>query len=813
MTTSTSGNALIYISQVTGPAGIIGISYTPSLLARINAIGSSIVVSDLSDISTIIYGRSINSEIDGGLSGVIRVRTEAHTINAQSSGGIIYTGEVPGGVGILGILSTPDLLASIIPNTDKTISGSSDLNAIIEGIVKGSVDLVGYIRTAESGVLDLGATISGNFIKDILGYIIPVRSGSLELPTFIEPIPPVDLEATIQPFTYEYLLASTSAIEPADLIGTVYGQFYIPLFGRIDGYDQECISGSISGAFLEDIYGNIYGYTSDSSAVSGIVNGIRYSASGDLPGYITGTFTESGTVSGYIKGDTYKDVDATIYPVETSSGDITAVVSGDENEILHGTITPTGSLGDIQGYIHPTSRDSLSISGVIIPDIHSDLFAEINISIGDTLLGNITPKGPYGTSSLSGGIIGESYSDIGAQYTSNIENILNGNIYGELPSSLYAVITPKVFFIDSTIPINTYPFANLRAVINASSCGFDSLYQDLQVSIYGIAANKLEASIIGVAGQYALTGNDIEILIKQAVAVENWMFLITKSPVIVDSSMELIFTNSPLSDLVASITAVPNSADLAASVSPAYFPTVYREGVPIGEWVNTETGETKLIKIYFKGSVSSFYYSSIAHKTYAESPFDSLDIEVETYRRTSGEQGLLTQKVKSHTHTLKNLQEFPSIDEAIKFGILMAASEMYSSLGAYIEARGYAEDISATISAPIPGRYKDIKCELIAVEDSPDLEATIVPAGGFKDVSASIESNNLISYSTYSIFFDTTNNSYVPILGAETQLGRQILLTKLAEGDILNIAASPDVIALIRGVDSEDVTVTISGTT
>lgn len=779
----------VYTSLTEGGVGLIGVSgNSPSLRATIDGIK---FLSDQKDLGAIIAPLAL---------------TSGSTFSTEFD--TFYSALAFGGIGLTNAVHNPDLRAAYgaeIPGN----SGTLDLSAIIRPIQSGQLDLGAFWRSAASGSQDLNAVYSGFSFADLGGYIRPTISASADLPAFIEPIPPLDLDAIVQGVVAVDLGAEIEPIAPADLPATISGQPFLDLLATLSGADSLDLGATVSGNFVSDIGGIIIPVESGTAQLSGSIHGfLGIGVSGDLYGYIVATSSGSLDLPATITGLSFKDLNATVLGL--TYDDLSGTYSGSlPPDSLEATINPTGSLLDLSAYINPSRQDT----GLLYADIDGqdvlDLIAEINTDPQELLYAEITSTGVY-SQYLQALVTGVVSVELSGSYTSVVGSPLEAEITPTPGADLSAVITPKVFYIDSSIPINTYAVSQLKAVINADNCGFKSDFSDLQVIISGTPSSDLYAELIGLAGQYAISTDEISLNLKTGVISEDWVFFISKSLVLSEDLISLVITNSPLADLSATIVGVQAHEDLSAQISSVYIPSVSRTGVPLGQWVNLKTGETKLLRLFFKGSAVDFYYSSSGNTTYNANPSDLLQIVVESYKRLNEGQdtSLLNIKTEVKQCVVDNLQGFASIDAAIKYAIACSVSEIAGTLSANIVGVGEISDLGATVSGLDTDYISTLGADYIPVANDPILMAEVTPTGSLGDLQAILQPAQAQVTSTP--FYDIDGNRFLPTLQVLENGDYSVTLTPISPFDSIEVI-SPDLQVTITGLGAFDLGATVSG--
>ncbi len=808
MTTSgyTSTREIIYVTESYGGVGLIGIPATsPSLQANIQGeelgphgdLGGIIIATHSGSAS---IGGFIRPTFTGSADLGASIQVDSTGYNPR-----LYTSFGFGGFGRIDGNPTPDLLGVI---EGLKAPGIGSLGGLIHGFAVGELSISGFIRGALPGTGTLGGTLSGVTLADLSGIVIPTFSGQADLNGLIEPIPPVSLTGIIEGFTYEDLSGLITPIEAVLLSGTISGQPYSNLLGSIDGYDQFDLSAVYSGFTSSRFSGIITGVGSGSQTLGATLHSVLgQNVSGDLSGFIRAAYPGSGNLSGTISGNWHADLRGYIIPSLEASGQLSGSISSNVDNVLIGNITSTGGYADLGGLIIPVKATSGMLPASISGHMQTDLTAIINDSIGSNLGASITASGPRYLGDLSGQIRGVVLETLSGSYDIAISEPLSGNILPIPGADLGATIIPRVFYIDSYLPINTYYVENLRGSINPIHCGRASAYEDFSAIIHGTNGADITCSYIGVAGQWAFTENELKILGKNSVITEDWYFVILDQPKVTETLLPIIITNSPLADLSASIEGVPHSHDLQGSITSHLTITKVSSSTvtPVGEWINTKTGQRKTIRIYFRGSLDDFYYSTTGNVTLPEGE-SFLDIIVETFDKLEEGSGILSVKTGTRTATV-SISDFDSVDEAIRHAIVRSAGNLGSDLSAEIIGLGDAADLSAEIEGD-DVYFEDVTGSYVAVGNQPVISGSITATGGYLDIHAQISGK--IPALTASPFIDTNGLRYMPTLQITNTGDYAVILTQVSLSGTIPVP-TPDLYSTISGVVVEDLGAQITG--
>lgn len=790
----TSGNTsttnIIYAPVSQGGVGIHGLNSSPDLQAVVYGIPAERYYHDLS------------AAIEG------KVLYATHTYTPSE---VVYAEFFPGGIGIIGVTNSPDLLGFIQANTSRITSDQGDLGAWITALRSGMKDLSGFIRPSIGEESSVSGIIQSLSIKDLIGSIVPLFSGSSTLSGDIEAVPPKELLGVLLGLTTEELSGELEAVEPVNLSGTISGHPYLDLLGIVTGYELgEDLQATYSGFYKEDLHGHLLAINSGTHTLSGAIKGyLGIDQTTNLGGYIKEKKSDQTSISGHILAMQYKDLVGRLRGYTPDTEDLQATIDSSIENTLRGIVTATGSYLDLRSFIHPSYGNTKNLIAAIDGTCVTDLIGEIETDTTHYLYGAIQASGPMGLN-LYATVTSNTIEDLLGQYEGIFGNTLSGSITSIPGVGLYGVIEPKVFYLDASIPINTYPHKNLKAIINAANCKISSNLSELRAFIHGTNGEDLCMNIVGVAGQYAIAEDRTNIRLRELVKIEDKVFLIYRPPALIENSIPVILTNSPLSDLVGIITGIYPSMDLKAEINAQYIPPVSREGVPLGEWVNTYTGETKIIKMFFNGNATNFYYSTSGNTTYAGNPEDYLNLIVEIYKKSDQEDSLLNQKQQVRQYKIDKLNEFKSIDDAIKFGIMYSASEIYSPLTAEITAVGATEDLHSSVSGIDSNYIKDLRAKYTAVTRDSTLSGTVDAAGGFNTLTGKIES--IFTSKSNSLFVDVSGTVYMPSLFSNDPEGYSVILTTSIDLVTMNsISSRPDLWSSIQGIATDSLDASISG--
>lgn len=820
----------LVVNRSSGGVGIIGMPQSPDLRAFILGEPRGISTDDLRAIivGTASGVTSFPHIILANGSIVLITETNSPDLAAviqafnpyESAITAVYTPQFSGSQNLTGSYSTQY-------EAEASLSGSIhgfeefDLSGYYTAALSGAEMLPAEYFTTDSGTQDLAAAISGLVVSDLQALYLVLYSGTLNIGASISGVEPIELGATISGFDYAELAATVSAVLPSSLLASVTGLGYLNLLATIKGEAINDLGAEYSPVAIGDLYGLVLGTASGTQNLAGQYTGfVGIEQLHVFPATISGVDVGTKDLTSSIAGHLPSNISGTISgvpPVDLQAAytlagavEISSTISGEyPPDSLIAEISSQGGFLDLSTYVIGAYPGEQGLTTVIDGNAVADLLAEINGDPSAILTAMYNYFGTTPNTGLGAKIFVPYEESLSASYDVQQATELPGVITAIEPAYLQALITPKVYYIDSSIPINTYPLQDLRAVINLSPCEPRSAFSELQVMISGILNEDIQASYVGLAGQLAWTENSLDILIRQAVSIESWVPIIIDHPIISEAYLPITLTNAPTADLIATITAVQPNTDLKASISSRYYSNVPRDSATSIQWYNKETGERKLVELSFVGEFNNFYYSAEANDTIAFSPDDYIRVRVTSYVPQASTT-FLSPKSEVSECFVDRLTDFSTIDEAIRYAIVCSLSEIHEELRATITAVGASTELGATIQPLSNLTQKQLTANYTPVTEQPILTASISGSGGFEDLRALIRSS-LAAQTGNPGFVDTMGERYLPRLVVHGSNQASIVLTKVVSTDILVTSSSPDLRATIVGELAENISATISG--
>lgn len=716
-------------------------------------------------------------------------------------------------------------------------SDNEDLSAEIMGPeVVG--DLTGLIQGFAEGTDDLGFNLVGWFSEEqdltswyvsyaegshsIRCHIRPQQSGTTDLPGLLQAVPPIDLEAKIFGFSYEDFEANLNGIGPADLIASIRSREFRDLFGLIDGHALIDLTGTITGVHLHELSSYIFGTAEGDKNLLAEINSDRINR---LFCTISGFASEQINLDSLYFAIAPSDLEGTITQVPPSEitasilsfqepEELTASISGTLTpEHLTATIGSRGAFRNIVAKVNSAATDSIALLANIDPVNQEDLNAYINQNTQSLLEASITASGPFGNEVLHAQINSLEYEDFSASISSVDSPTLTAIYSPTEPHDLTATIFPDVFYIDALIPFSTFGVKEFNAYINTKQCNYQSFAGNLPASYDIIFKEDLQASIFA-SHNLCKAADLVRINLRRSRAVTDYLKIFIDPPAISTDYIKLLILNSPYGDMTATINGVQSSSDLAASITTTPIGSFHSVDPSRGMWVDPATGRRRIIRFLFGLTGKTYYYSQLANRTFPEDRRDKIQLIVETFDPIDEDENLaptmMGEKRNVRRCFVSDLTGFSSWDEAVRFGIRCSAG-MFDDLGATIVGTGDSKSIRASIFPVDDNRSVTISGRIIPVKSLPDLNAEINASGGFSGLKAALR--GLMPGFTESPFInDELNEHFIPLLITFGDGEPQLILQKVISTGNIVVSSSPSLEASIRGVVSEDLSVTISGT-
>lgn len=388
----------------------------------------------------------------------------------------------------------------------------------------------------------------------------------------------------------------------------------------------------------------------------------------------------------------------------------------------------------------PTVRTTTFTNSHPMPDLHADVsgwhVANLTASIKDypfsTLTSTLTAISSDRFSDLITKLFPTRFTDLSAGVTPSggfmdlqTDLSVSGSI-GDLSVSVFPYINAESVDV---LSISTKPFVDFRASIN-----YGTLVDCLPES----GSSDIGAFVRVFNGQTEETKFDLPTELNVLTVVSDLTADLTvrkrtrintvginfRARARSNNRIRSLITGIAPStaDLSSSIKGVLHEKDLAASltaVRPAPAQTVVENLETVVDLKNPS--DIKNIILTFKSGVSRYVYEAATNSVFAT----DRDTWVVNLKTLLEEDSFFDRSVENETRELGDLQEFTTVDEAIRNAIVLLTERNKSDLQASLVPSGGARDISATLQTTSADRILDMKTSIVSVLNSPDISASI----------------------------------------------------------------------------------------
>jgi hypothetical protein len=656
-----------------------------------------------------------------------------------------------------------------IPGADLSASGGGhfpeDIAAFLLSV--GPVDLGGTIRAGDSGVNDLIASLNQiGQIQDIGGLIKAAQSLTNGLPARMRVIARgiKNLSAEIHGFDTDDLTATIGSFHASDIRSILYGyvrESYNDIAASIRRTDTAVTD--LPVGFLRGIFSGATG-AEGLPDLAAVLNSLEFTL-GDIQGEIKGFFdgagdlpTELGAVTPFLNISNFI---ITLQPLVNLPTSITQV-GGFKG--LSANVTPSRSVStstasgarftktatDFRFYLGTTS--GIFVPDVVpertitttylnpsqLPDLRAtvsgwfikDLAASIRPYFSDDFGGYIFSYGLSHLSHLAATIQSLRESDLsasivpfGAFYSLSAFIEVGGDT-----NELSASIIPGIEALSTTLlAVSTKPFRDLGALINYDSyvlCAGTSLISELPAFI------KPAFRDLDNTGDLSATLNSLRKHEDLAAFVEprkrtRIRVLELEFRASIRSSHALRASLTPVapatSGLSSSIFGRSHEVDLSASLEVVRIPLPSVRFTPSERVVNLSSGTEKDIFLSFRSQVNNYVYEGISNSLYATDR-GTWSIDLSTLLL---EDSFFALSEENRTYNLFDIEDFYTLDEAIRAAIVILCERRQSGLGAQINVVGTVKSLAATMSITTSDMLSDLNVSLFPVHALPDISASI----------------------------------------------------------------------------------------
>lgn len=655
---------------------------------------------------------------------------------------------------IAGYSGTSDLIASVTGtggfyNLNARIYPrfSSYSNLLASITVRGEKPLYGYISGWD--ISSLYASVEGVYSADIGGYIAGYkRDNTTDVLAFIRSS--FAGESAVASTIYGWISAHTTD-KPYNF--NYYGRFKPTFIGTeqglsllkvepIRGYfpDLHAVINAV-GLKTNDLPAYIVGLLRDQSLLSASISAVTkiihidklvlrfYNLSdlaasiwtssdikplfGSIRGHVS---THTGTVGGYW---VYKSIDHIAYLAADAS---IRIVRNNKNSTIPLYYYNESNVPDLRAAVYSWAVSSLPASIRVRP--YADIGASLSSRSADHISSIFASLQSYSYASISASIYASGgYSDVYA-------TVVPGGAVSSVSASIYPYVKILGFAV---IPVETKPFSILRATIGpVSPCVGTSTYSAINAFINGFEKSTSSVGLLG-ASIYSSTDTKhigASITARRKVFYSKMSFILRtlnrRSSVVRTS---IIGVGSSSHSVAASITGDFLTSSLSASISAVRYNIRLDEKDNLIHVYKTSGNHMELyktIRYYMSSGVRSYIYDSLDKLVY---PADNGKwvLRLETF--TVYEKAFFDRDENDTYVSLGVINEYDTIDEAIRAAIDLLVNRRNSTLSASITATGSVTPITATIGVIPADKSKALTASLYTVYNAPILSASIYAAG------------------------------------------------------------------------------------
>ena len=312
----------------------------------------------------------------------------------------------------------------------------------------------------------------------------------------------------------------------------------------------------------------------------------------------------------------------------------------------------------------------------------------------------------------------------GAWYDLNSELIVQGQI-GDLAAEVNPSINPLAY---SVVTVSTKPFANLGAIINYESyvrCAVTSAVVGLSAFVKpivtGTAANQLDLTASLISGRIELD-LPAEIVGRKRTRVRTLALTFRAKT---RDSERIRGSITPVAptfyDVAASITGLLHEVDLPAEITPIRYSPHDVDFTAVEKVANLDSGDIKDVLVSFRSSVSFYVYDEVTEAVYATDR-GTWTIDLRSLIR---DEAFFDRSALNRELVISNIQEFYSLDDAIRYALTVLCERQQRSLSATVTALGQITDLGVDMGIIGSDRMSNLTTKLVAVANSPDITAYI----------------------------------------------------------------------------------------
>ncbi len=297
----------------------------------------------------------------------------------------------------------------------------------------------------------------------------------------------------------------------------------------------------------------------------------------------------------------------------------------------------------------------------------------------------------------------------------------------DLGAALVPFINPLAF---NVVSVSTSPLLDMGAIIN-----YGTLVRCSPTSVVVGLGAFIKTVVTGTAETVQNLGAELNVLrmvddlLGEVVGRKRTRIQVlsltfrsrTRSSVVARASLTPVIPRT--SGVSAEIIGLLHEVDLSASLTPFRYAPTDVDFTATERVVNLETASIKDILVSFRSQVNFYVYEDVISAVYSTDrgtwaiDLRSLDREESFYDRSSVSRQL----------ELSDLQEFYSLDEAIRNAVVLLCERRQTSFSASLTARGSIGDMGVVIGITSSDRMFDLFTSIVPSGNSPDIAASINP--------------------------------------------------------------------------------------
>jgi len=174
-------------------------------------------------------------------------------------------------------------------------------------------------------------------------------------------------------------------------------------------------------------------------------------------------------------------------------------------------------------------------------------------------------------------------------------------------------------------------------------------------------------------------------------------------------------------ELSASISGLSHEINLPATINPVRFAPPKVEFTVTETLTDIQSGFIKDVLLSFRSQVSLYVYEEVANSVF-ETDKGTWAIDLRTLLR---DESFFDRAEANREFVLDDIQEFFSLDEAIRNALVLLCERRQAFLPASLVATGQITDLGVQIGITSADRINDLITSLVAVANSPDITASI----------------------------------------------------------------------------------------